>query len=85
MLDILLQNVSYRYKNQQEEAVSDISLTIRENMINGLLGPNGAGKTTLIHLICDLLLPDSGKIKANTPSRGESLLQKKNILLFLKA
>ncbi|MFH1687499.1 MAG: ABC transporter ATP-binding protein [bacterium] len=45
------------------EAVSDISLEIRQGETFGLLGPNGAGKSTTINMLCGLLVPDSGSIK----------------------
>ncbi len=61
-MDIILDQVSFKYKNQQEEAVSDVSLTIINGMVNGLLGPNGAGKSTLIHIICSLIKPSVGKV-----------------------
>lgn len=44
-----LQNVSRRFGGLN--AVSNVSLTVREGEVLGLIGPNGAGKTTLINLI----------------------------------
>ncbi len=41
-------------------ALDSVSLDIRRNELFALLGPNGAGKTTLIHILCTILLPDSG-------------------------
>jgi len=43
-------------------AVTDVSLTLREGEILGLLGPNGAGKTTLFDLISGFVTPDEGHV-----------------------
>ncbi len=55
-----LHDVSKRFARRQ--AVSGISLSIRENEIFGLVGPNGAGKTTTLRMVATLLKPDSGRI-----------------------
>ncbi len=44
------------------EALSDVSLQIREGGVYGLIGPNGAGKTTLMNLVTGLISPSSGRI-----------------------
>lgn len=44
------------------EALSNVSVAIRQGEILALLGPNGAGKTTLISIICGITTPTSGKI-----------------------
>jgi ABC-2 type transport system ATP-binding protein len=43
-------------------ALDEVSLTVRPNELFALLGPNGAGKTTLIHILCTILVPNSGTI-----------------------
>ncbi len=50
-------------------AVHNYNLTIEPRQIFGLIGPNGAGKTTIFNLITGVY----------TPSRGEILLEDKNI------
>jgi branched-chain amino acid transport system ATP-binding protein len=44
------------------QAVSDVSLTLREGAIKAVIGPNGAGKTTLFNLISGALAPTSGEV-----------------------
>ena len=44
------------------QALSGLSLTVRQGEIYGLLGPNGAGKSTLIRVIAGLHTPDSGSV-----------------------
>jgi ABC-2 type transport system ATP-binding protein len=47
------------------QALKTIDLTIAEGEIFALLGPNGAGKTTLIGIVCGLVRPTSGKVRAD--------------------
>lgn len=44
--------------------LKDVSLTVPEGEAVGLLGPNGAGKSTLIKLLCGLLRPATGTVRA---------------------
>ena len=46
-------------------ALKGIDLEIRRGEIFALLGPNGAGKTTLISIICGLVNPSSGSVRAD--------------------
>jgi len=55
---VRLANISKRYG--ETLALDGISLDIAPGQIFALLGPNGAGKTTLLHILCTILLPDSG-------------------------
>lgn len=46
------------------QALKDVSLEIRRGEIFALLGPNGAGKTTLINIICGIVNPGAGTVRA---------------------
>ena len=46
-------------------ALKQVDLDIREGEIFALLGPNGAGKTTLIGIICGIVKPSSGSVRAD--------------------
>ncbi len=43
-------------------ALTDVSISVKEQSIFGLLGPNGAGKTTLIRIINQITAPDRGEL-----------------------
>ena len=45
-------------------AVADSTFQVRRGEIFGLLGPNGAGKTTTFRMLCGLLAPTTGDIRA---------------------
>lgn len=44
------------------QALTDVSISVKEQSIFGLLGPNGAGKTTLIRIINQITAPDRGEV-----------------------
>ena len=46
------------------QALKNIDLDIRRGEIFALLGPNGAGKTTLINIICGIVNPTQGAVRA---------------------
>lgn len=54
------------------QAVSDVSIDIKDNQIISVIGPNGAGKTTLFNLITGIYPIDTGKVILN----GEEITNK---------
>lgn len=54
------------------QALKNVNLEIRRGEIFALLGPNGAGKTTLINIICGIVNPSTGSIKADGKDIAEN-------------
>ena len=46
-------------------ALKNVDLEIRRGEIFALLGPNGAGKTTLINIVCGIVNPTKGDVRAD--------------------
>jgi ABC-2 type transport system ATP-binding protein len=61
---ISVANLSKTYASGLQ-ALKDIDLNIRRGEIFALLGPNGAGKTTLINIICGIVNPTEGVVRAD--------------------
>jgi ATP-binding cassette, subfamily B, bacterial len=59
---IRFENVSFRYPDSSQPALSDISLHLPPGSSLALVGENGSGKTTLIKLLTRLYRPTSGRI-----------------------
>jgi ATP-binding cassette subfamily B protein len=59
---IKFENISFRYPDQNHNALEDISLFIKQGQTIALVGENGSGKTTLIKLFCRLYDPQIGRI-----------------------
>ena len=59
---LVLENVSFRYKEDAEDTLKGISLKVQPGEHIAIVGYNGAGKTTLIKLLMRLYDPTGGKI-----------------------
>ncbi|MEZ4813714.1 MAG: ATP-binding cassette domain-containing protein [Bdellovibrionota bacterium] len=57
-----IKNLSFKYKDAQNNSLNKINLTVPQGACAVILGPNGAGKSTLMSLICGLLPPQEGTI-----------------------
>ena len=60
-MSITIEKVNKFYGKQQ--ALADISFSLKKGEIVGFLGPNGAGKSTLMKIITCYLQQDSGEVK----------------------
>lgn len=61
---IEIQNLNKTY-DSGFQALKQIDLDIHQGEIFALLGPNGAGKTTLISIICGIVNPTGGTVRAD--------------------
>ena len=59
---LVMEEASFRYPAGQEDALSDISLTIKKGESIGLIGASGAGKSTLALLLSGLVPLKSGRL-----------------------
>ncbi len=63
--DIAFSHVSFRYEGAEEDALKDVSLTLKKGERIALVGHNGSGKSTLVKLLLRLYDPAEGQITLN--------------------
>ena len=54
--------VTFRGPTGSVEALTDLSLTVREGEFVTLVGPSGCGKSTLLRLAADIITPTTGTV-----------------------
>lgn len=76
---IQMDEVSFKYPNQNKYAVQDVSLSIPIGKSVAFVGESGAGKTTIVDIILGLFPPEKGSILVDGVNLFEqrSLWQKK--------
>lgn len=62
MSTLTMQNVTYRYKNAANPAVSDATFSFEPGKLYAVVGPSGSGKSTLLSMMAGLDLPSAGEI-----------------------
>ena len=60
--ELELRNVTVRYRDEQQPALTDVSLTLRAGEAVALVGPSGAGKSTFVNLLPRFIEPTAGKV-----------------------
>ncbi|MGB5635185.1 MAG: ABC transporter ATP-binding protein [Waterburya sp.] len=78
-----LDNLSYKYPNQAEFAVDNLSLTIKKGDSIAFIGKSGSGKTTLVDLILGLLTPQQGDIRVDNESIYSDLRAWQNLVGYI--
>ncbi len=59
---VRFENVTYRYPEQPEAALREVSLAVSFEQTVAIVGPNGSGKSTLLSLLPRLIEPASGRV-----------------------
>lgn len=79
VIEIKNLNKTFRSKEGEINALSDVNLTVRRGEIVGIIGFSGAGKSTLVRCLNALERPDGGSILVNGEDvcalKGKRLLQ----------
>jgi len=65
------ERVGFRYPNQKQAALSDISLSIEPGETIALVGMSGGGKTTLVNLVPEFFVPTEGRILLDEQPIGD--------------
>lgn len=61
-ISISLKDVSFRYRDQQEDAISNFNITINESEKIVIAGLNGSGKSTLLNILSGICRPSKGAV-----------------------
>jgi ATP-binding cassette, subfamily B, bacterial PglK len=80
---LVISNLSYCYPGANENALTDVSLTIAKGESIALIGKSGAGKTTLVDVILGLLIPQSGDIRVDDFSVYEALRSWQDLIGYI--
>ena len=80
-----LQKVCYSYSGNNS-ALSDISMNVKSGDSIAILGANGSGKSTLLKILCGLIFPSSGTVKAfgSTLSEGGMELNRSEFARYFR-
>jgi ATP-binding cassette subfamily B protein len=62
-LSLAFENVSFRYEDDVQDVLREVSFSIQPGRVLGVLGRTGSGKTTLTRLIFRLYDPTSGRLR----------------------
>jgi subfamily B ATP-binding cassette protein HlyB/CyaB len=57
-----LEHVTFRYRPDRPEILSDIDLEIKAGEVIGVVGPSGSGKSTLAKLMQRMYVPERGRV-----------------------
>ena len=80
-MSITIEKVNKFYGKQQ--ALTDVSFSLKKGEVVGFLGPNGAGKSTLMKIITCYLQQDSGKVQVCKLDTLQEDLQVKSRIGYL--
>ena len=62
--------MTFRYRLDGPEILSDVSLRVPAGQVVGIVGPSGSGKSTLTKLVQRLYLPEGGRIQIDGVDLG---------------
>jgi subfamily B ATP-binding cassette protein HlyB/CyaB len=60
--DIAFEHVTFRYRIDGSEVLSNVSFKILAGQVIGIVGPSGSGKSTIAKLIQRLYIPEGGRV-----------------------
>lgn len=70
LMDVIIEDVWFRYPGATEFALSGLSLKIPGGAMVGVIGPSGSGKSTFMDLVLGVLKPSRGRIAAGGQDAG---------------
>jgi len=62
-MNIIIDNLSFRYNAISDDVLKDINLTIPRDSVTAIVGTSGSGKTTLVKLLLGFYEPSAGSVR----------------------
>ena len=62
MAELRIENVGYRYKNSERDALIGVSCVFESGKMNAVIGASGSGKSTFLSILAGLDKPMTGNI-----------------------
>ena len=63
--ELVVSNVTYTYPERTQQAVGELSFSVRRGDVCAIVGPSGSGKSTLVDILLGLKLPSSGRVEVD--------------------
>ena len=83
-IEVVFNEVSYKYPSAKKLALKGLSFSILANKMNAIVGSSGGGKSTLIDLIPRLRMPSSGTIILNgSPIESFTILSLRRAIAYV--
>lgn len=60
--ELMVENISFRYREDLQNVLQNVCLTIKKGQAIAFIGTSGAGKSTLVDILLGLLVPQQGAI-----------------------
>jgi ATP-binding cassette, subfamily B, bacterial HlyB/CyaB len=60
--DVAFEHVTFRYRIDGPEVLSEVNLKVPAGQVIGIVGPSGSGKSTFSKLVQRLYVPESGRV-----------------------
>ncbi|WKA55229.1 thiol reductant ABC exporter subunit CydC [Planococcus shixiaomingii] len=64
-IDIVAENVSYTYLEEERPALDHVSFELMPGSKTAIVGPSGSGKSTLMQVLLHIVQGDSGSVRVN--------------------
>ena len=68
MSELTLKSLTFRYKNTNQDVLSNVNFTFESGKLYAIVGPSGSGKSTLLSLMAGLLSPTEGDVLLDNQS-----------------
>lgn len=65
LLEVLIKNISFNYKNSEVMALNNINMKFKEGKRYAIVGESGSGKSTIAKLLLNFYKYNNGEIKIN--------------------
>ena len=62
---LVLDSISFRYKEDADNILENVSLSVKKGQSVAIIGASGAGKSTLVDVLLGLLVPQQGTISVD--------------------